>query len=75
MQPRRRFVDFIILYYGNDNGQPQRDENDKRDDKGLHVKEKYTPRKVEYKRDGIDKKRVVFFRGIASEYNRCANAH
>ena len=68
-------MDFIIIDNGGDNRQPKRNENNKGYDKRLHIKEKYAPRKIEDEADGVDKKRVVFFCGIACKNDCRANAH
>ena len=75
MQPCGGFVDGIILNYRDDNRNPKRNENDERKDKRLHIKEKYPPRKIEYKADGVNEKGIVFFGEIACEDDGCANAH
>ena len=75
MQPSGNFIDAVILYHGDNNRQPKGDENNKRNDKRLHIKEKYAPRKIKDEADGIDKKGIVFFRRITGEYDCRANAH
>lgn len=75
MQPRRRFVDFVILDNRNDNGQPKRDKNDKSNHKRLHIKEENTPRKIEDKADGIDEQGVVLFGGFLGEDDCRADPH
>ncbi len=75
MQPRRHFVDFVVLDDGKDNRQPQREENDKRNEKRQHIKEKYAPRKIQHKADRVDKKRVVLLGRIACKNHRRANPH
>ena len=75
MQPRGEFVDFVVFYHCDDNGKPQSNENDETHDKRLHIKEKYTPRKIERKADGVHEQRVVFFVRFARENPRGANAH
>ena len=60
LQPRGRLVDFEILNHSDDNRQPKRDKDHERHKERLHIKEKYTPRKIEHKAYGIDEKRVVF---------------
>ena len=75
MQPSGNFVDFIIFDYRDDNRQPKGDKDDKTHDKGLHIEEKDTPRKIEYKTDCVEEKCIVLLGGIAEKYDTCANAH
>ena len=75
LQPCGGFVDWVVLDNRKDNRQPKGNENDKSHDKRLHIKEKYAPRKIEYQRDGVDKKCVVFFWRFACENHGSANSH
>ena len=75
MKPRREGVDFGIFDDGKEYRQPQRDQNDKGNDKRLHIKEKYAPRKIEHKAHGVDEQGVVFLLRFACENDCRANPH
>ena len=75
LQPCGSFVDFIILDDGKNNRQPKRDKYNKRNDKRLHIKEEYAPRKIEDKADGIDKKSVVLCFRLACKNDCSADSH